>query len=350
LDKKIPDFIKLKGGIMKKPFIVLSLILFFSGCHKEEFPIKPIDDIKKPSGWFLLGILPNPVPGISFDSSYKFASSFTHLVPVWGKPSPFYNMPNDLKGDWGDYFVKTLIRGNKMAPLIHFNFYGKNMVIVSPPDINNPTLSNEKWRNAYKNAIIEVVKEIKPKYLSVGNEVNKWLENYGLEGENGFNNWISLYEEIYDTIKKICPDIVIFCTFAREIVKENREADLSFLTLFDSTKIDLLVLTSYPYAVSYINNPSDIPADYYSKVLQYLNKPIAFSEISWWSHPSFGGENGQSSFINLIPELLKDLNVEFVMWPWLCDLNDTSDWTGLRNYDWSEKSGFSEWVKLYREK
>jgi len=39
------------------------------------------------------------------------------------------------------------------------------------------------------------VEASKPKYLSVGNEVNRWLEAYGLEGPNGFENWVSLYEE-----------------------------------------------------------------------------------------------------------------------------------------------------------
>ncbi len=330
-----------------KKFYLFLLCIIFASCNREKLPIEPIDKITKPSGWFLIGILPNPHQGVSFDSIYKYVSKFTHLVPVWGKPSPFYKMPEDLSGSWGDYFVKTLIRGNNMAPLIHFNFYGKGIVLISPPEISNPALSNTKWRKSYKDAIIEVLIEIKPKYISVGNEVNKWLEKYGYDGDNGFYNWITLYDEIYDTIKKLSPDTKVFCTFAREIVSENREADLEFLRHFDSSKIDIVVFTSYPYSVSTINSPLDIPNDYYSKILNYINKPVGFSEISWWSRPEFGGEQGESLFIHLIPELLKDMEIEFVMWPWLCDL-DTNDYTGLKKYDGTEKSGFSEWKNLYR--
>ncbi len=336
----------LNKGIFMKRFYVFLLVLFAS-CNRERFPIKPIDNIVKPSGWFLVGILPNPYQGVSFDSIYKYASSFTHIVPVWGRPSPFYKMPEDLSGWWGDYFVKSLIRANNMVPLIHFNFYGEDIVLISPPEISNPTLANSQWRKAYQEAILDVLIEIKPKYISIGNEVNKWLEKYGYDGDNGFNNWVTLYEEIYDTIKKLSPDSKIFCTFAREIVKENREADLSFLSHFDPNKIDIIVFTSYPYSVNTINSPTDIPQDYYSKVLNYLNKPVGFSEISWPSRPQLGGEAGESLFIHLIPELISNMEIEFVMWPWLCDL-DPNDYTGLKRYDGTEKPGFREWKNLYR--
>lgn len=258
-------------------------IIFSLSFNYQKYPFEPIGNVAKLADLFLLGILTNPHQGVSFDSIYKYSSSFTHIVPVWGKPSQFYKIYEDISGTWGDYFVKTLIRGNGMIPLIHFNFYGKEEIIISPSDIANPTLSNKKWRDEYKKAILDVLKEIKPKYISVGNEVNKWLNKYGLDGENGFYNWITLYEEIYDAIKKLSPNTKVFCTFAREIVKENREADMSFLTLFDTNKIDIVVLTSYPYAVSTINLLTDILQDYYSKILTYINKPVGFSEISWWS-------------------------------------------------------------------
>jgi hypothetical protein len=249
-------------------------------------------------------------------------------------------------GDWGQVFVDQLIRSNGMTPLIHFSFMGEGMSLNSPPGIVNPSMSNQEWRLAYKRAVVEAVEAAKPRYLSVGNEVNRWLEAYGLDGPNGFKNWVSLYEEIYDEVKELSPDTKVFCTFSREIVSENREADMGFLSLFDPDKLDILAFTSYPHSIQGVNSPKDIPQDYYSGVASMVpGKPVAFTEIAWPSHPAFGGEAGQAEFIRMIPGLLDGLDVEFVMWPWLHDLGE-GDYTGLITADGFEKAGLPEWVAL----
>ena len=90
-------------------------------------------------------------------------------------------------------------------------------------------MSDEEWRLQYKRAVIESVEAAKPAYLSVGNEVNRWYEKYGYEEDNGFKHWVSLYEEIYNEVKTLSPETKVFCTFSREIVSENREADMNVL-------------------------------------------------------------------------------------------------------------------------
>ncbi|MCR4416609.1 MAG: hypothetical protein NUV92_02520 [Ignavibacteria bacterium] len=102
----------------------------------------------------------------------------------------------------------------------------------------------------------------------------------GENGPNGFTNYLSLYEETYDAVKKISPETKVFCIFAREIVSENREANLEGLRLFNTNKIDLLVFTSYPYAHGK-TSPSMIPDDYYSKAAIYMpGKLFGFIEIA----------------------------------------------------------------------
>jgi hypothetical protein len=65
--------------------------------------------------------------------------------------------------------------------------------------------------------------------------------------------------------------------------------------------MDLLVFTSYPYCVQWINRPSDIPDDYYSKALSYLpDKPLGFSELGCPSMDVFGGEQAQADFITQV--------------------------------------------------
>ena len=307
--------------------------------------ITPLDTIQIPERGYLLGVLPIPYEGQEIDEIYKIASETCELVPLWGRPSPYWEKAADLNGIWGDFYVEKLIRGNEMAPLLHFSFIGENLTLSMPENIDY-TLSNNQWRKEYKQAILESVKICKPAYLSLGNEVNRWYEKYGMEDENGFQHWISLYEEIYDEVKELSPETKVFCTFSREIVMENKEADLSIVSEFNSDKIDILVLTSYPHCLPGVNKPEDIPLNYYSKVADFLpNKPVGFSEISWPSIPFFGGEQGQADFINQLPELTAELNVEFIMWSWLCDLSE-SDETGLINRNGTKKLGYNSWINL----
>jgi hypothetical protein len=79
------------------------------------------------------------------------------------------------------------------------------VTLVTPPGMENATLSDPSWRAIYKQAALDIVKTVRPRYLSLGNEVNRWYEKYGENGLNGFKNYVSLYEEIYDEVKKISP-------------------------------------------------------------------------------------------------------------------------------------------------
>lgn len=312
-----------------------------SGVEPKDHPeLHPIG--------FHRGILPTPAAGEDLADTYKEASSYTQFVPVWGRPTPFYDLPSDLGGSWGDLYVEDLIRGNGMFPLIHVNFHGQGMSLISPPGISSPSLSDPEWRGEYRKAALDVVNASSPKYLSLGNEVNRWYEKYGDDpmDDHAFRHWVSLYEEIYDDVKALSPNTTVFCTFAREIVSENREANLSLMSMFDPDKLDIVVLTSYPHSVMGINSLSDIPDDYYSGAHDLIAmKPMGFSEIAWPSFSAFGGEAAQSSFIvDAVNRLTRDqgLELELIGWSWLTDLA-SDDRIGLRYMDGSEKSGLDTW-------
>ena len=324
---------------------------FISGCLKEETLITPVDSPETPSRGFFIGFLPTPGDEQSFEEAYSQASHYSDFSPVWGRPTPFYNLSDDLSGNWGQIFVEQYIRGNGMFPIIHLTFIGQNVTLITPPDMKDATLNNTTWREAYKKAALDVVRSSKPLYFSIGNEVNRWYEKYGIgkDNPNGFQYYVNLYEEIYDSVKEISPKTKIFCTFAREIVSEKREADLDVLSMFNPEKIDLLIFTSYPYVVQGINTPSDIPDDYYSKALDYLpNKPFGFSEVGWPSIDDFGGEQAQANFISQASgHLTKNcgVNLELFGWAWMHDLNE-NDHLGLIRRDGTEKLAYEMWKNL----
>ncbi|MGB9634861.1 MAG: hypothetical protein ACPL0A_00120 [Candidatus Micrarchaeia archaeon] len=238
-----------------------------------------------------------------------------------------------------------------MFPIVHMSFMDNDLTLMVPPGMQNATLSNPKWRAAYKQAAIDVVKASHPKYLSLGNEVNRWYEKYGMDGPNGFRNYVSLYEEIYDEVKKISPETKVFCVFAREIVSENREANLEVLRLFNPDKMDLLVFTSYPYATGK-TDPSMIPDDYYSRAADYMpGKPFGFSEIAWPSLDVFGGEEAQAEFIMQATRRLtmdRGVNLQLFGWPWLHDLNE-NDAVGLIKVDGTEKLAYKTWKNISKK-
>ncbi|KYK29908.1 MAG: hypothetical protein AYK19_19010 [Theionarchaea archaeon DG-70-1] len=328
-------------------FIIVSSL--FIGCvsqSPEQQP--PTDSLEIPERGFLMGGLPIPKEGQSFEDAYREAALYCEFAPVWGKPTPFYELADELSGSWGKTFVDNYIRGNGMVPLIHLSFIDAGVTLKTPPGME-ATLSDPEWRNLYKKAVLDVVTGSRPVYLSVGNEVNRWYEKYGIDGPNGFQHYVTLYEEIYDAVKEISPETTVFCTFAREIVSENREADLEVLNLFNPQKMDILAFTSYPHAVQRISRPSDIPDDYYSRALKYMDNPLGFTEVAWSSLDAFGGEQGQADFLRDICGRLtiqQGVDLYFVGWPWLRDLSDDVS-IGLIKRDGTEKLAYTVWKELF---
>lgn len=338
--------------------VVIAAILigtvFISGFINQtgEDKITPADSPVLPSRGFYMGVLPVPGNGQSFEEAYGQAAQYSDFSPVWGRPTPFYNLADDLSGSWGQLFIEGYIRGNGMFPLVHISFIGPDVTLVTPSGLEGATLSDTAWRQAYREAVLDVVRACKPLYLSIGNEVNRWYEKYGSDANdpNGFQNFVSLYEEVYEAVKELSPQSIVFCTFAREVISENREADLSFLSMFDPDRLDLIVLTSYPYAVQGINRPSDIPDGYYSEVLAFMpDKSLGFSELGWPSIEAFGGEEAQAEFITEVVGRLtrsQGITLQLFGWAWLHDL-DENDHTGLIERDGTEKMAYEVWKNLY---
>jgi hypothetical protein len=331
---------------------LLLIVLFLSGC------ITPTDNPELPPRGFFMGILPIPGDNQDIPDAYAQAAEFADYVPVWGSgigATGFWEMPAKLRGTTGKLIVNQYIRGNGMFPLLHFSFMTSDdqgsLILHTPPSLPDATLSDPAWRALYVESVVDAVKIVKPLYLSTGNEVNRWYEQYGTDEDNpnGFQHFISLHEEIYRAVKDVSPDTLVFCVFAREIVSEYREADLEVLELFDPETLDLLVFTSYPYAVSSINHPSDIPSDYYTQIFQHISKKtFGFSELGWPALEFFGGEQGQAEFLrNVSSSLTKDQGIDLSLFGycWLHDVSD-QDTTGLIMRDGTERLAYMTWQEI----
>ncbi len=230
-------------------------------------------------------------------------------------------------------------------------------IFASPSEAAWPIIKND-WTNKtaklkYKQVAIKICDSFNPEYLALAIEAN----TYYLKHPKDFEHFITLYKDIYDTIKTN-PNYSrtkVFVTFQLENMKGLGTAvglpgkpQWEILNMFDG-KLDLLAFTSYP-EVEY-STPEEMPADYYSDIYNNIpanlqDKKIAFSGIGWNSEnliPVTGGKNSyrtQVYFIDRFAHLINSLKdsgkIEFVAWTMMHDLKDTDDFhpmrtVGLRN-------------------
>ena len=347
--------------------IVSILSISAGGCGDDEdaspsqSTITPADSPQLPATGFYKGFASLLPIDDSFENSHAKAAEHAKFVNIWvGAPdSGYWNLAEYLEGTWGDNFVGKFVRGNDMFPIINMSFIDKDpatgkLILKVPKGKSYTNLSDPSFRNAYKQGALDAIRVSKPLYFSVGNEVNRWYEQYGANtgDPNGFEHFVSLYEETYDAIKKLSPETKVFCIFAREIVDENREADLSVLKMFNPDKLDILAFTSYPFAPQSINKVSDIPDDYYSRALNYLgvgDKPFGLTELTWSTMDFFGGEASQAKFLADAAGRLttgQGMNLHLFGWWSLYDPEGDPHGTGLITRDGREKPAYEVWKNL----
>ena len=90
--------------------------------------IAPLDQVPLPARGYYLGVAPIPADGQSFQDAYLQVASDAEWFPVWGRPSPFWEMATDCAGSWGETFIEDLGRENGMFPLVHFSFFGQRVL------------------------------------------------------------------------------------------------------------------------------------------------------------------------------------------------------------------------------
>ena len=215
--------------------------------------------------------------------------------------------------------VITAVRVYGLKPVVTLNFAtikqgvtGLEYVVDAPEGIA-ANLSDSGFRSRWVTEAKNIAQEFKPEYFSLGNEINDY---FYLHPEQ-LNDYLSLFDETKAAIKSVSPNTKVFAVLSYTHLIDN--AQWGMLRTFDS-RMDLIGLTSYPW--KQYDAPNEIPEDYYSRMSQYVSKPIAFTEIGWISiAPS--SEKQQSEFLLKFLELTKSLNTEVVGWLFLHEIQFT---------------------------
>lgn len=332
--------------------VLLMVVVLINGCAEASNPSLSQNDLPISERNFYIGLVPNPAhaPNSSFDDivkAYEETGKIAEISMVWVKKQGIgqYEL---LKQNQ----VITGVRVYGLKPFVTLNFatikQGHNGLeyVVDAPEGITPSLSDSQFRETWKNEAKNIAQEFKPEYLSLGNEINDY---FYLHPED-LNPYLSLVDQTYPVIKQVSPNTKVLVVFSYNHLIENNQWDL--FQKFNS-KVDLIGLTTYPYQK--FTSPDLIPNDYYSKLKQYITKPIAFTEIGW-SSTGTNTEKTQADFLLKFLELTKGLNIEMVNWLFLHETtlsgvisyvsNPDVTTIALKRTDGSKKEIYTIWIKL----
>lgn len=147
------------------------------------------------------------------------------------------------------------------------------------------SFANPDARAAFTNYTLWVVRNFHPHYLGLASEINTYMDAYPDDAAN----FVSLYHEVYAQVKAEAPNTQVFVTFQwddlNNMFPQPEEGNRTRLSpnwnqveAFEPN-LDLWVISSYPYFV--FPSGADIPADYYSRLLDHTDKPVAVAEGGW---------------------------------------------------------------------
>ena len=198
-----------------------------------------------------------------------------------------------------------------------------------------------------------------PAYVALGVEMNLYYQ----KNKQDFDNFVSLYNEAYDRVKEASPDTQVTVTFQYEDLQgmlpteDTHFADWQLLKLFDA-KMDVAAVSTYPsFAFS---KASDIPANYFSQLRGFTEKPIVIAEMGYSSAAGAQGINNgtepeQAQFVTRMVREAQDLRMPLVIWFAAWDpayAQETSfgvfQHIGLLHEDGKEKPAWATWAEAAR--
>jgi len=334
--------------------MILAGVLVTSCSNRAEINSEPGPQ-DSPGRDFYMGMVPSPrsVPEANFEDlidAYKEAGQIGEVVMVWGNPGGIGLYDRFLKNQ-----VITAVRVYDLKPVITLNFHtikevpGQGlMLVIDAPDGVRAEGSDSEFRRLWVEEAKKIAREFKPEYFSLGNEINDYF--YLNPGE--LEDYLTLFDEAYREIKEVSPATQVFVVLSYTHLIDNDQWAL--LERFNE-KADLIGLTTYPW--KHFQTPDDIDEDYYSRLNDYIDKPIAFTEIGW---PSTHSELEQAEFLNRFIELTEKNEMELVNWLFLHEMDVTdgiggsvfSPETGtiaLKRSDGAKKEVYGTWERLYRD-
>lgn len=311
-------------------YLAATMALLGAGCSPSTLPALP-DHTQ-----YGISLTPEAFDGPSFER-------FMAMVPEAGGVLSWAGEGTELATEKNAASVVVgLSRQRTWTPVI---------VTGAKGSIMNDALK----RVALQKAIVDFAGQEKPPYLAIGNEIN-----FSYQGDKERDAMVDFFKSTYRKVKEVSPKTRVFPVFQLEWMKglkgglfggkdDAAFAEWDLIERFSDA--DMIAFTTYP-GLSY-KNPKDIPADYYSEIAKYTNKPVVFTEIGWFrvGPKATGWESTpeeQAEFVRRIPSLMESTKPAFVIWPFLFDqaIGPPFEFMGLLPPASSTTPGWEAWKEI----
>jgi hypothetical protein len=201
--------------------------------------------------------------------------------------------------------------------------------LVLPTRLSDATSSftDASVRQAFVEDALAVAR-LQPDYLCLGTEVN--LLNEGAPEE--FTAFAAVYAEAYDAIRAEGLTLALFPSFYWDemYVSSGGEHDAAIDTMLNAfrPRLDAMGITTYP--ANFWPNFPDVPDNLYQALSGYLqtDERLVVVEAGWpWQGDDSADQ--QVTYIQALPGMWQDLNLDWLGWSLLHDVPDSLMPAGL---------------------
>ncbi|MCB2222746.1 MAG: hypothetical protein KQH83_01125 [Actinobacteria bacterium] len=180
--------------------------------------------------------------------------------------------------------------------------------------------------DGYVEAAASFAARHRPRFMGFGVEVDSnWRAH-----PDEWGRATEMFARFAAAVEASSPETSVFVVFQLERMRgmhgglfggENDPEAATWHLIDDFPDADLIAFTTYPGLV--FESPADLPDEYYSSILDHVDRPIAFTEVGWQAGGDLGPYTGdpglQAEFITRFEEMLAGLDVGFVTWAFMYD-------------------------------
>ena len=300
-----------KEAKMRLKILTLIILGLMLGCSEDENePVAPPVEPER-----LKGVSISPRSGSVGDFLAFYAEA---------------DSAGDLKTWAGDWVELGIPNGPPAQTVLNGPTYHYTPVLIAQfftqgtGELLRPL--HDSTKQVYKNYAASFAQTYQPPYMAFGIEINMLYEHSPAD----FNDYVAFFPDVYDTVKLHSPETVVFTIFQLEKMKGlngglfggiNDTTNTTWFLLDQFPDADYIGITTYPCLV--FQDPSIIPADYYTSVSNHTSKPIAITEMGWHTQASPAGwessEAEQAAFVARFFDISDVSTLEFVIWSFLYD-------------------------------
>lgn len=222
--------------------------------------------------------------------------------------------------------------------------------------------SDSEARARFANMLRDFATTYHPPFVFLGNE----NDFHYAQNPTDYANWITFYNEAYDTIKAASPSTVVGPVFNYEHLAGSGALNgwttphWPALEMHDLTRVDAVGITLYPWL--HHATAASVPANYLDPLLARIgSKPIAITETGWPAENRLNAqweasETAQVTYLGRLSTMLRGKPVRMVNHLFLHAMQDPGgspfDWKlagsiSLRDASGNPRPAYDAWLALF---